>query len=282
MSPGPLREGERASPAPERAPREARGEAEFDLHEVSFAVEGRTLLQVSDLGFREGRVTGLIGPNGAGKTTLLKLLARQSRPTTGTIRFDGQPLESWGSREFARRVAYLPQEPPAATGLQVQELIALGRYPWHGALGRFDEGDRANVEDAMHRTRVARFRERLVETLSGGERQRVWLAMLVAQDADCLLLDEPTSALDVAQQVEVMRLIRELSHDEGLGVVVVLHDVNVAARFCDRLVALQGGELVAEGPPAELMDDDVLEDIYGVNMGVLRHPSRGYPISFVR
>lgn len=245
-------------------------------------MEGRTLLRVEDLSFPEGQVSGLIGPNGAGKTTLLRLLARQSRPTAGTLRFDGEPLASWGSREFARRVAYLPQDPPAATGLTVKELVALGRYPWHGALGRFDASDRASVEEAMRRTGVSRFSDRLVETLSGGERQRVWLAMLVAQDADFLLLDEPTSALDVAQQVEVMRLIRSLGHDGGLGVVVVLHDVNVAARFCDRLVALRGGELVARGAPAEMMDDGVLEDVYGVDMGVLRHPSRGYPISFVR
>ncbi|MFP3949442.1 MAG: ATP-binding cassette domain-containing protein [Longimicrobiales bacterium] len=254
----------------------------FAVHDVSFRVEDRTLLEVSDLSFPGGRVSGLIGPNGAGKTTLLKLLARQSRPTTGTVKFDGEPLPSWGSREFARRVAYLPQEPPEATGLTVEELVALGRYPWHGALGRFEAVDQANVDEAMRRTDLVRFADRLVETLSGGERQRVWLAMLVAQDADFLLLDEPTSALDVAQQIEVMRLIRSLSHDKGLGVVVVLHDVNVAARFCDRLVALEGGELVAEGRPTELMDDDVLGDIYGVKMGVLRHPSRGYPISFVR
>lgn len=209
-------------------------------------------------------------------------MARQERASTGTIRYDGEPLEAWGSREFARRVAYLPQDPPAATGLTVEELVALGRYPWHGALGRFGEEDRARLEEAIRRTDVARFSDRLVETLSGGERQRVWLAMLVAQDADCLLLDEPTSALDVAQQVEVMRLVRELSRDEGLGVVVVLHDVNTAARFCDRLVALKGGRVVAEGAPERLLDDDVLREIYGVHMGVLRHPSRGHPISFVR
>lgn len=252
------------------------------MREVSVSVESRTLLRVPELTFAGGRVTGLIGPNGAGKTTLLELLARQSRPTTGDIRFDGEPIDRWGSREFARRVAYLPQQPPAATGLTVQELVALGRYPWHGALGRFDSRDEASVEEAMGKARVNSFADRLVETLSGGERQRAWLAMLMAQDADCLLLDEPTSALDVAQQVDVMRLIRSLSHEEGVGVVVVLHDVNVAARFCDRLVALQGGELAAKGRPADLMDGAVLEDIYGVDMGVLRHPSRGYPISFVR
>ncbi|MFW6192086.1 MAG: ATP-binding cassette domain-containing protein [Gemmatimonadota bacterium] len=255
---------------------------EFSLRDVSFSVDGETLLEVPGLSFPAGRVSGLIGPNGSGKTTLVKLLARQERPSAGSIRCDGRPLQDWGDREFARRVAYLPQQPPRASGLTVEELVALGRYPWHGALGRFDEDDRAQVEEAIRRTRLEPLTDRLVETLSGGERQRVWIAMLVAQDADCLLLDEPTSALDVAQQVEVMRLVRNLSREQGLGVVVVLHDVNVASRFCDRLVALQGGQLAAEGEPDDLMDGDVLTDIYGVDMGTLRHPSSGHPVSYVR
>lgn len=258
-----------------------RGES-FEVRDVSYRVDGRTILEVPGLDFRSGTISGLIGPNGAGKTTLLKLMARQERPSSGSIRFDGRALGDWGDREFARRVAYLPQETPTAPGLMVEELVALGRYPWHGPLGSFDEDDRERVERALVRADVAQFSDRLVETLSGGERQRVWLAMLLAQDADYLLLDEPTSALDVAQQVEVMRLIRSLSSDEGLGVVVVLHDVNSASRFCDRLVALHRGEVVARGRPAELVENDVLQSIYGVDMGILRHPSRGYPISFVQ
>lgn len=254
----------------------------FEVRDVSYRVDGRTILEVSGLEFRSGTISGLIGPNGAGKTTLLELMARQQRPSGGSIRYDGKALGDWGDREFARRVAYLPQETPTAPGLMVEELVALGRYPWHGPLGSFDEDDRERVEQALVRADVERFSDRLVETLSGGERQRVWLAMLLAQDADCLLLDEPTSALDVAQQVEVMRLIRSLSRDEGLGVVVVLHDVNNASRFCDRLVALHRGEVVARGRPGELVENDVLQSIYGVDMGILRHPSRGYPISFVQ
>ncbi len=255
---------------------------EYAVRDVTYRVAERTILDVPRLDFRSGRIAGLIGPNGAGKTTLLELMARQERPSSGSIRFDGEPLGEWGSREFARRVAYLPQEPPAATGLTVRELVALGRYPWHGPLGRFGDRDSERVESALERASVASFADRLVETLSGGERQRAWLAMLLAQDADFLLLDEPTSALDVAQQVEVMRLIRSLSEDEGLGVVVVLHDVNNAARFCDRLVALDEGRTVAVGRPEELVEREVFEAIYGVDMGVLRHPSKGYPISFVQ
>jgi iron complex transport system ATP-binding protein len=163
----------------------------------------------------------------------------------------------------------------------VRELVALGRYPWHGPLGRFDAGHRRVVEEAMVLTDVAGFAGRVVESLSGGERQRVWLAMLLAQESDCLLLDEPISALDVAHQVEVLELVCRLSRDRGLGVVVVLHDINMAARYCDDLVALHGGRLLARGTPPELMNPAMLQAIYGISMGVLPHPESGLPISYV-
>jgi len=182
---------------------------------------------------------------------------------------------------LAREVAYLPQVLPPATGLTVGELAALGRYPWHGALGRFTEEDRKQVEEALRLTDMALFADRLVDTLSGGERQRAWLAMLVAQNSGCLLLDEPISALDIAHQIEVLTLLQDLCRGRGLCVVAVLHDVNMAARFCDELVALRGGRLVAQGGPEDIMRPDTLAAIYGVRMGVMRHPTNALPISFV-
>jgi len=164
----------------------------------------------------------------------------------------------------------------------VRELVACGRYPWHGALGRKGARDHAAVEAALGLADVAAFADRLVETLSGGERQRVWLAMLVAQEARYLLLDEPIAALDVAHQVEVMALARQLGHARGLGVAVVLHDVNIAARYCDDLVALRGGRLLMRGPPDEVVTADALADIYGIPMAVMPHPDGGWPVSFVR
>ncbi len=163
------------------------------------------------------------------------------------MRFEGKALPHWGNRPLARKLAYLPQQTPPAAGMLARELVALGRYPWHGALGRFGEADRAKVEEAMALTGTGPLADRLVDTLSGGERQRVWLAMLVAQDPQCLLLDEPTSALDIAYQIEVLALIRQLSHAKGLGVVIVLHDINMAARFCDEILALRAGRLIARG-----------------------------------
>ncbi|ADH90908.1 ABC transporter related protein [Ancylobacter novellus DSM 506] len=248
----------------------------FELAEVHFGVEGRTLLHPLSLAVPAGRVVGLIGHNGSGKSTLLKLLGRQLAASGGEIRFEGRPLAGWGPRDFARRVAYLPQSSPATGGMTARELIALGRYPWHGALGRFGAVDRQKVEEAIALTDTAVFADRLVDTLSGGERQRVWIAMLVAQDADCLLLDEPISALDIAHQIEVLTLIRSLCRERGTGVVVVLHDVNMAARFCDDIIALHGGRLMARGTPEEMVTPQTLERIYGIAMDVIRQDGRGH------
>lgn len=254
-----------------------------------YAVEGlgvqvgsRALLADVGLRLAPGRVCGLIGHNGSGKTTLLRVLARQQAVTRGTVRFEGEALESWDARAFARKVAYLPQTPPPADGMTVRELVALGRYPWHGALGRFTANDAQKVADAMELTDVQRFADRYVDQLSGGERQRVWLAMLVAQDSNCLLLDEPISALDISHQLDVLGLVQRLSSTRGLGVIVVLHDINMAARFCDELVALHSGRLLVRGTPAEICRSDVLESIYGVPMDTLAHPQGGVPVCYPR
>ncbi len=250
----------------------------FELDAVSFAARERVVLAPLTLTLPARRVIGLIGHNGSGKSTLVKLLARQQAASAGTIRFAGRILPDWGSRPFARKVAYLPQQTPQTPGMLVRELVALGRYPWHGALGRFSRDDRDKVAEAMTLTAMEPFADYLVDVLSGGERQRAWLAMLVAQNAECLLLDEPISALDLAHQVKVLSLIQRLSRARGLGVVVVLHDINMAARFCDEIVALHGGRLIARGTPAEIMCPECLEAIYGIPMGILTHPGNGAPI----
>lgn len=164
--------------------------------------------------------------------------------------------------------------------MTVRELVALGRYPWHGALGRFSSEDRRKVDEAMALTDIDGFANRAVDSLSGGERQRVWLAMLVAQQSEWLLLDEPISALDIRHQLEVLSLVKRLSETRGLGVVIVLHDINMAARFCDDLVALRAGKLLVSGESKELMRAEVLEEIYGVRMGVISSPVSGLPITF--
>jgi iron complex transport system ATP-binding protein len=253
----------------------------FELQSVSFSIPERTLLHPLNLHIDAGRMVGLIGHNGSGKSTLIKLLARQQSPSGGQILLDGKPLPAWGQRDFARQVAYLPQQLPPTEGLSVRELVGFGRYPWHGALGRLSNEDRAHIERALDLTDTGVFADRLVDHLSGGERQRVWLAMLLAQNTRYLLLDEPTSALDIAHQVEVLSRVHDLSRELGLGVLVVLHDINMAARYCDHLLALHSGRLLAQGSPAELMHSETLERIYGVPMGVMANPADGSPISYL-
>lgn len=260
----------------------ATSSAGYELKQVGFAVANRVLLHSIDLTFDAGAVTGLVGHNGSGKTSLVKLLARVHRPTCGSITFGGLPLADWPHRTFAQQVAHLPQSTPATDGLLVRELVALGRYPWHGALGRFSREDRDCVDDAMCATDVMCYADRAVDSLSGGERQRVWLAMLIAQNSRCILLDEPTSALDIGHQLEVLGLVRKLADERGVTAVVVLHDINMAARFCDELIALRGGRVLMKSSPDEMMKPDCLERIFGVPMGVLTDPDDGHVIGFPR
>ncbi len=247
----------------------------FEITGASFSIGEKMLLRPLTLTLESRRIYGLIGHNGSGKSTLLRLLARQHAPSTGTVSFAGRPLAQWGQRELARKLAYLPQRPPVADGMTVRELVALGRYPWHGALGRLGKQDKDKIEEAIELTHMAAFADREVDSLSGGERQRAWLAMLVAQDSECLLLDEPTSALDIRHQLEVLSLVRSLGERRGLSVVVVLHDINMAARFCDSLVVLKEGALLASATPAQTMHADTLGAIYDVPMGTLAHPAGG-------
>lgn len=253
----------------------------FEIEQASFTLGGRTLVGPLSLSIAGGAFIGLIGHNGSGKSTLLKMLARQ-QPAQGTIRLNGRPLNEWGDRTFAREVAYLPQTTPTSSGMLVKELVALGRYPWHGALGRFGATDRAKVAEALEMTDLGPLADRLVDTLSGGERQRAWIAMLVAQDTKCLLLDEPISALDIAHQIDILAMIRDLARERNIGVVAVLHDVNMAARFCDHIVALHSGALIAQGPPATIMQPAPLEAIYGIPMGVMASPEAGLPLCYAR
>jgi len=239
---------------------------------LQFAVGDKILLAPLTLDIGRQGVTGIIGQNGSGKSTLLRLLARQQPPSGGTIHYDGRDVVDWPDRAFARAVGYLPQHVPITTRLTVRELVAFGRYPWHGAFRRFGEGDAVKVEEALHLTGMVGLADRFLETLSGGERQRAWLTMLVAQEAQLLLLDEPIAALDVGHQIEVLSLLRQLSETHRVASVVVIHEINMAARFCDRIIALRQGRLVADAAPDELLAPDRLDAIYGIPMGVAHLP----------
>lgn len=252
----------------------------FLVENAAFAIPERTLLHPISLYFEQGKVYGLIGHNGSGKSTLIKLLAKQNPYTLGQIYFDNKLLPEWSNREFAKRVAYLPQHLPQATNLTARELIAMGRYAWNGLFGSNKTQDNEAIERAMALTHTKKFADQQVDLLSGGERSRVWLAMLLAQQSQFLLLDEPLAALDIAHQVEVMQLVQTLAHEHNLGVIIVIHDINLASRFCDHLIALHSGRLLAEGNAFEIVNSDRLQDIYGIALNVIPHPKNQRPVSF--
>lgn len=249
----------------------------FEIRNLTIALGSgratRAVIENLDLDIPAGRMVALIGHNGSGKSTLLKALARQIGRFSGDIRTMGRPQDAWSARDHARALAYLPQYTPAAEGMTVRQLVALGRYPWHGALGRPTAADKEAVEAAIVECSLLDYEGRPVDTLSGGERQRAWLAMLLAQGTNALLLDEPISALDIAHQIEVMSLVHRLSQ-AGRSIVVVLHDVNLAARFADHIIALKHGKVVLNGTAADLMQPATLSRVYGLAMDVVERPGR--------
>lgn len=253
----------------------------FRLIDASFAIDDKPILSTTSLEFAPQKITTLLGHNGCGKSTLIKLLSRQHRPTSGQVLYQQQPVEDMSHSEFAHQVAYLPQHPPMTDGVTVRELVCFGRYPWKGAFGRYTDKDYAIVDQAIEKVGLSRLSDRFVATLSGGERQRAWVAMLVAQQSQTLLLDEPTSALDVAHQYELLSLIQELNHSLNLTVIMVLHDVNMATKFSDHLVALHSGQVIAQGTPEQLMTRDTLSQIYGMELALFPHPQTGQPISYI-
>jgi iron complex transport system ATP-binding protein len=254
----------------------------FMVDRISLSIDGSAILSDVSLEVPAGEVVALVGHNGSGKSSLLKILARQLTPNSGSVAYGGRDLEHYHGRDFARSVAYLPQDLGTGSDMTIRELVSCGRYPWHGALGRFSAVDRDKVEAAIAATHIETFADRVVGTLSGGERQRAWIAMLIAQDARCLLLDEPTAALDIAHQIEVLSLVRRLAHEGGRSVVIVLHDINMAARFCDRIHALKGGRVVASGTPGEILVPKTLYAIYGIDMDVISAPTLLHPLAYAR
>ena len=251
----------------------------LQLSEIRHAYAGRTVLDIDALAFAPGAFTAILGHNGSGKTTLMRLLAREIRPSGGEIRLDGRPLGQWPPKPFARRLAHLPQRLPDVPGLTVRELSGLGRFPWRGALGRWRTEDDAAVVRALVDTGTERFADAFVDELSGGERQRAWIAMLLAQEAPLLLLDEPIAALDPAHQIEVLRLLARLRHEGGRDVIAILHDVNLAARFADRIIALKAGQVTFDGTPSELMQARTLSTLYDIEIELVPRPGAALPVA---
>ncbi|MEM6742687.1 MAG: ABC transporter ATP-binding protein [Pseudomonadota bacterium] len=248
---------------------------------VTVDLGGRAALDGFDLDAGAGEVVGLIGANGAGKSTALKAMARLLRRRAGEVRLDDRPIERFGARELARRLAYLPQGHQVNWPMSVERLVGLGRLPWRGPFAGPSAADAIAVADAMERADVSRFAGRAATELSGGERARAALARALAVEAEILFADEPVASLDPYHQLQVMELLRGAAGD-GTLVIVVLHDLTLASRFCDRLVLLAEGRLVAEGAPSEVLAPERLAQAYGVEGFVGEHDAERFVLPWRR
>ncbi|GIF21707.1 iron complex transport system ATP-binding protein [Actinoplanes tereljensis] len=242
------------------------------------AYDGTVVLDGLDLSIESGQITTLVGANGSGKSTLLKTLGRILKPSSGEVLLEGSAITSIGTKEVARRLAILPQSPSAPTGISVRELVMRGRNPHQTWARPWSAEDAAIVAEALAATGLSEVADRDVGALSGGQRQRVWIALVVAQQAGTLLLDEPTTFLDLTHQLSVLRLVRRINRDSGATVVMVLHDLSLAARYSDRLVVLHRGAVVADGTPAEVLTPSVLRTAFDLDARVVPDPVTGTPL----
>ena len=252
----------------------------LDAQAISVHLGKSPVLNDVTLSILRGTVTAIIGPNGSGKSTLLRTLARLLRPETGSVLLDGAAIARMSPGHVARQIATLPQSPGAVPGMTVQELVEQGRYPHTGPLRMRSDRDHAAVERALELTSSRHFRHRLLDSLSGGERQRVWIALALAQEPRILLLDEPTTFLDMNHQIQVLNLIRTLNQEHGLTVVMVLHDLNQASQYAERLVVLHSGRIVEEGPPPAVIREDVLASVFNVQAHISVSPINGALICY--
>ncbi|MEU1121558.1 MULTISPECIES: ABC transporter ATP-binding protein [unclassified Streptomyces] len=257
--------------------------ARLTARALTLAYEDRTVVEGLDLAIPDGRVTVIVGPNACGKSTTLRALGRLLRPRSGAVLLDGASLAGLPTKRIAQQIGLLPQTPAAPEAITVADLVARGRQPHQRWWRQWSDDDECAVTEAMDRTDVSALAERPVDELSGGQRQRVWIAMALAQDTGLLLLDEPTTYLDISHQVEVLDLVRQLAAptpqgEPGRTVVVVLHDLNQAARYADHLVAMKAGEVVAEGAPAKIVTRDLVREVFGLDCVVVPDPVTGSPL----
>ena len=237
----------------------------------------RTVLHNLTYDFVPGAITSIIGPNGCGKSTFLRTLGRYLTPQQGAVYLDERPLRDYPSKELARSIGVLPQSPLAPDGITVADLIGRGRTPHQGFFGRWSHTDYEVVTQAMADTGTTELAERAIEELSGGQRQRVWIAMALAQKTDILLLDEPTTYLDLKHQLDILDLLTDLNARAGTTIVMVLHDLNLAARYSHQLVAMADGEIRATGTPAEVITPSTLASVFELDSMVITDPVSGLP-----
>ncbi|MHA6481755.1 ABC transporter ATP-binding protein [Paenibacillus sp. strain BS8-2] len=250
----------------------------FQAKDIVAGYENKTVIHGVDLTIPSNQISVIIGSNGCGKSTLLKTLARLIKPSAGSVTIDGKPLAKIPPKQLARVVGLLPQSPIVPEGITVADLVGRGRFPHQSLFGSWTKKDYAAVAEAMDLMNITEFANRHIDELSGGQRQRVWIAMALAQETDILFLDEPTTFLDITYQVEILDLLTDLNRTLGTTIVMVLHDINLSARYADHIFALHSGKLVSEGAPSEVITSTLVKDIFGLDCTVIEDPVAGSPL----
>ena len=249
----------------------------FQAEQVVSGYDNQTIVHGVSILIPSNKISVIIGANGCGKSTLLKTLARLIKPTSGEITLDGKPLSKIPSKQLARVLGLLPQSPIVPEGISVSDLVGRGRYPHQSMFSSWTKKDYEAVAEAMDIMDITEFANRNIDELSGGQRQRVWIAMALAQQTDILFLDEPTTFLDITYQVEILDLLTDLNRNRGTTIVMVLHDINLAARYADHIFALRQGKLVAEGEPSKVITNELIKDVFGLRCSVIKDPISGSP-----
>lgn len=244
---------------------------------LAVAYEDNLVVDDLDMQIPQGKITTIIGPNGCGKSTVLKAVGRILKPKGGMVYLNGNDIRNLSTKEVAQKMAILPQSPQAPAGLTVGELVAYGRFPHQRGFGKLKPEDREIIRWALAVTKLTELETTAVDNLSGGQRQRVWIAMALAQQTDLILLDEPTTYLDMAYQLEVLELLYKLNREQECTIVMVLHDLNLAARFADYMIAIRGGDIISHGPPAEVMTAEVLRKTFHIDAEIILETRTGRP-----
>ena len=249
----------------------------FKAENITSGYENKTILNDISLSIPSNKISIIIGANGCGKSTLLKTMARLIKPTSGQVTLYGKPIDKMQPKKLARILGLLPQSPIVPEVITVADLVGRGRFPHQTFLKGWTKKDYEAVAEAMEMMKITEFADRNIDELSGGQRQRVWIAMALAQQTDILFLDEPTTYLDITYQVEILDLLTDLNRKYGTTIVMVLHDINLSARYADHIFALHNGKLVAEGEPSKVITSTLIQDIFGLHCTVIEDPVSGSP-----
>ena len=252
----------------------------FQVERLTTGYENTRIIENLNVSIQTGKITTIIGPNGCGKSTFLKTIGRILKKECGDIFLQEENMNTMSTKEIAKKLALLAQSPAAPGQLKVHELIAYGRYPHRKNVGRLTKEDIEKINWAMEVTHTEEFRDRELAALSGGQRQRVWLAMALAQETDILLLDEPTTYLDMAHQLEVLEIVQQLNKNFGCTIIMVLHDLNHAARFSDELIVMRKGKVLHTGTPVQIMTTEVLKEVFQIEAKIIVDTEHQVPVCF--